>query len=89
MSWKKILTILTLAILIETTITYLFETRGREGSFATFPLRQFSSMLWGFGIQIHTSNALAVILSFFFWFMILLLAFRIIEFASKTLRKKP
>ena len=86
MNWKKNLTVLGLAILIEKSITYLFEPKWIGGP-ATFPLRQFSSLLWNAGVGIPTSVVLAYILAIIFWFIILLLALRVIKFISKILRK--
>jgi len=88
MNWKKNLTVLGLAILIENTITYLFEPKW-EGGPATFPQSQFHRLFWNAGVKIPTSVVLAYILSIIFWFIILLLILRVIKFISKILSKGP
>jgi hypothetical protein len=45
MNWKKNLTVLGLAILIENTITYLFEPKWIGGP-ATFPQSQLHRLFW-------------------------------------------
>ena len=80
MNWKKNLTLLGLAILIDGIIIWLFEPKPPLiGGPTTFP----RNLLWrlGFGIQPDLTPILAV----FFWFVVLTVGWWVVKWAKRNL----